>query len=957
MPRAIIVNASIVELYWREPELTNGVLKAFRLYRSTGGRQYVTATETEPDTFNYTDTDLMLSTQYSYIVEAVSGAGGTNSTPVSFTMPQMTPEGIEAPNVTVLDATQLHIKWDPPSHMDRPVDQYHVLLNAGTATETDHGIGLHTEMLAVSLLPYTVYVVRIQACYEGISNGCGTGPATTVRTFESAPKGQQPPTLLAKGPSRVDISWLPPVRANGVITKYWIHRRRSGDTDEGILINFVSGDILQFSNIGPDLTAYTSYDYKVTAVNSKGEADSAWTGVQTLEAPPEVIYAVTVFAIGAHSLYLSWKAPVKANGVILMYKVQYQAVSTDPTMISPVRSVRVTSDVRDTSISGLQPYTAYEVRIVAVNIAGSVTSSWTRTTTAEAAPALIQPFKVEKLVKGTSVILTWAPPTSPNGLITNYLVYEVGTVNSLYQGLNREFEMRRLAPYTRYSVLLEVCTSGGCARSREQSFYTAAIAPEDQPAPLMGETTATRVVIKWTAPVNPNGLMLFYEVLRRSDTVRRKRELSQPTVVYRTDNTDADDYTYTDSELRPYTNYQYMVRGTNAKGSSESEWQSVQTDEAAPEFVDSPIVSQVAGAYDKLKVEWMEPSTANGVIQSYQLQRNETTPWSFSATDIKEYVDTGLVAYEYYSYVITVCTGGGCTTSAATVARTGESAPHFMAAPIVTTISSSALSAAWTKPQVTNGLIRIYHLKVDNNTVYSGAGFKYTVSNLVPYQAYSFAVTACTFGGCTSSTSVIGRPDEATPATMLPPTLRLTTSNSIVVTWKAPLQPNGIVMLYELRRDGTLVSTSMTPTTYTDVSVTAGQTYTYRVMVYNGRGSIESPPASVTTSSSAPVNLAPPSLEAVSSTSIRATWTPPSSPNGKIYNYTLHMDNDVIFSRLQLTTLISYLSHWTLYTFNVQACTSSGCVTSDAAQVLYYIIIKHSLIVQCISLRGVSLQK
>ena len=932
MPRAVIVNTSVLELYWREPDRLNGLLHVYRLYRSTADRPYVIATETTSDTFNHTDTNLMGSTRYSYVIEAVSGAGGTNSTPVMITMPQQTPEGISAPNVTVLGPTQLLVEWESPSQPGGQIDQYHVLLNAGTAVEMDRGIGQDLDLLVDQLVPYTVYVVRIQACSKGVANGCGTGPGTTVRTFEALPAGQQPPSLIAKGPSRVDISWHPPVHANGMIVKYWIYRRLSGETDEGILINVVPGDTLHFSNVGPDLTAYTSYEYKVTAINSKGETVSAWAGVRTLEAAPEVIYAPTVTVTGAYSFSLSWKAPLKTNGVIQIYKIQFEAVTKDPTSKSSVRSVRVAGSVRTTSVSGLQPYTAYQVRVVAVNNAGNVTSGWTRTTTAEAAPSYLQPFTVEKLAKGTSVILRWDPPSARNGLITNYLIYEIDTVNPLYQGLNRGFEMRRLMPYTQYSVLQEACTNGGCARSKNQSFYTAEVAPANQPAPRIAETTSTQAVIHWTAPINPNGRMSLYEVLRRSESRRRKRQLSQPIVVYRTDKTDSDEYTYIDNNLKPYTNYQYKIRGTNSEGSSESVWQSVETDQAAPDGVDPPLVSQVAGAYDQLKIEWMEPTTPNGVIQSYQLQRNKMS-WSFSVTHTKVYVDTGLVAYTDYSYVITVCTAGGCTGSAATVARTGETAPHFMAAPTVTTLNSSAIAVAWTKPQVTNGMIRIYHLKVDNNSVYSGVGYTYTVSNLVPYQAYSFAMTACTFGGCTISKSVIGRPDEATPAEMLPPTLQLTRSNIIEVSWKVPLKPNGIVIQYELRRDGTQIFTTITAHTYTDFDVMAGQLYTYRVTAYNSKGSVESPAARIRTSASAPVDLAPPSLQAVSSTSVRATWTVPTNPNGKIYNYTLYVDNVVVFSRLQLTTLVNGLKHWTLYSFRVQACTSSGCVTSDSAQI------------------------
>ena len=38
----------------------------------------------------------------------------------------------------------------------------------------------------------------------------------------------------------------------------------------------------------------------------------------------------------------------------------------------------------------------------------------------------------------------------------------------------------------------------------------------------------------------------------------------------------------------------------------------------------------LGSSYDKILITWQEPITPNGVIQSYQLSRNNTTPWSFT---------------------------------------------------------------------------------------------------------------------------------------------------------------------------------------------------------------------------------------------------------------------------------------------------------------------------------------
>lgn len=49
-------------------------------------------------------------------------------------------------------------------------------------------------------------------------------------------------------------------------------------------------------------------------------------------------------------------------------------------------------------------------------------------------------------------------------------------------------------------------------------------------------------------------------------------------------------YIDTDSRIKPYTEYQYMVISGNRAGKAESFWQTVLTKESAPEFMLPPTV-------------------------------------------------------------------------------------------------------------------------------------------------------------------------------------------------------------------------------------------------------------------------------------------------------------------------------------------------------------------------------
>ena len=882
------------------------------------------------------DNSVQPSVTYNYKLEVRTGGGVTNSTAGSVKMPVQTPVGIPAPTVLQPAGPRaIYVEWDFPTTPNGAIDQYVLVLNGGTTNEIFQPQGQTSSATITNLKPYTVYDVRIQACLQGVPDGCGTGPGREVRTLEAAPEGQYQPRLIARGPSAVEVMWDSPAEPNGIIYQYRIHRRLLGITNNGLLINVVDGETFIFTDAGPELKSYTEYEYRVTAVNRQGDTTSNWVKVRTLEAAPQVMDVPTITAIDAFSLSVKWEPPLSTNGIITYYQVEYRKASNDPTVQFPIYTATVPNSVTETSVSGLRPYSQYEIRIKAVNAAGEVASEWVKANTAQAAPSNVDLFEVEKISDGLSVILRWDEPGQPNGILTNYYIYEQGSTNSIYQGLNREFEFRRLQPYTEYSVQLEACTMGGCSKSEMQKIRTAEILPENQPPPSIGISNATHVTLRWTAPVDPYGKILRYKVIRRTAPRVVKRDTtsySPETIVYETDDTDMNEYQYTDSGLQPYTRYEYKIKATNSKGSVESPWQVVQTAQSAPEGLTSPMVSHVAGEFGQIKITWNEPVKMNGLLQSYQMQRNNTIPWSFAPEDHRTYTDTGLLAYTYYSYRITACTAGGCTTSPATVIRTQETAPYFVNPPQLTSKSATSIEVSWLPPQITNGQIREYRLKVDDNTRYIGLDTKYLVDNLTPYFAYTFVLTACTYGGCQDSSSVQGRPEEAPPTGMKTPELRVTSSTSIEVTWNAPEYPNGIITSYEVRRDGTLVYT--TPNLmYTDYEVEPGKQYSYRVTAYNSQGSTVSPAAVATTYSSSPSGMEAPVAEPVSSTSIKAQWQAPLRPNGDIHNYTLYVDSDVVYSSRGLSTTVQGLEFWTEYSVRVEACTANGCAISNPTKV------------------------
>ena len=935
-PRVIINSATSCNIYWNAPLKPNGQVIFYALLRS---QQSFAIHVFLGEDFHAFDNNLTPGASYSYFLIAGTKAGNTSSNATSVTMPDNTPANIPAPhNVTVLSSTSVYVEWNPPPPESGVIDQFRVLLNAGRLTQIDKGVGLDTSATIDSLLPFTLYEVRIQACLQGVPNGCGTGPGVIVQTFEAPPTDLEAPVAIATGPDVVDISWTEPKHPNGIIVQYLVYYREYG-SDVQLLINRLNGETFFIRHAGTELTPYTEYEYKVVAGNSKGDVSSPWTQVRTHAAPPKSLPQPLVTVMGAFSINLKWVLPAKPNGIIRIYKIFYGQKDVDPTISDNTHVIVVPGLYTSTIISGLKPYSEYQLQLEAFNDVGSIASVWTTFKMGESSPSGLGMFDIEKIASGTSVILRWGSPAYPNGIITTYRIFEQGSSVAVFQGLNREFELRRLEPYTEYSVQLEACTTAGCTRSFSQKFMTAEVVPSSLPSPVIGETTDTTVVITWVPPLESNGKITMYEVLRRTKTRIQKRSLSDPVVVYRTTVTDAQTYSYTDTNLMPFTEYQYSVVASNSQGSTQSPWQSAFTSQAPPAGVQPSNVFYVTDVVDSLRITWAPPDQANGILQSYQLKRNDSVPWSFAPGDVMQFVDTGLTAYTLYSYTITICSGGGCTTSDPTVIRTKETSPFKVNPPTIFAVNSTAIQVTWLEPFITTGVISAYQLHMNDVIIYEGLNMEYTAVNLLPFTEYRFKLTACTKGGCTDSGEVVGKPEDDKPRNMRSPILKVMSSRSIEITWLPPVYPNGIISSYDVQRDGKLIYTESISisgslrTAYTDYNLDPGTEYAYVVVARNRKGSVESPTAIARTFASSPSGLDPPKVAPLSATSLQVTWSPPANPNGVIKNYTLFRDGDMVYSGgpTQMNYIVPGLQFWTEYSFRIQACTERGCELSVSA--------------------------
>ncbi|MDH4055278.1 MAG: fibronectin type III domain-containing protein, partial [Gammaproteobacteria bacterium] len=169
-----------------------------------------------------------------------------------------------------------------------------------------------------------------------------------------------------------------------------------------------------------------------------------------------------------------------------------------------------------------------------------------------------------------------------------------------------------------------------------------------------------------------------------------------------------------------------------------------------------------------------------------------------------------------------------------------------------TALSTSRISLTWS-PSVDNVAVAGYEIRRDGTLVTTVTGTSYTDTGLAPNTGYAYTVAASDAAGNVSAESAPVAVNTLASADTDPPTVpgnlagTALSSSRISLTW-SPSVDNVAVAGYEIRRDGTLVTT-VTGTSYTDTGLSPNTNYTYDVQAIDDAGnrSGSSPQISVMT--------------------------------------------------------------------------------------------------------------
>ena len=777
-----------------------------------------------------------------------------------------------------------------------------------------------------NLEPYTGYEYYLVVFN---TEGNLSSAHSSNKTLMDAPEGLVPPTVIVRSARSIEILFTPPTKRNGIISEYKLTR---GNVNSTIRTLVYRG--LELFYLDSSVSPITGYFY-ILEVCTNLCSNITSKGIYTRESSPENVYPPILKALSAYSIQIRWQKPGRPNGVITGYNISRVNNSGDIVMQWPGYNM-----VHIDNSSDLRPYTNYTYIITACTKVGCSDGPRGFVTTLEAAPETVH--KPELQVRSSKEIeINWKEPTVPNGEIIWYTLYRdnISICNTSREcqfsspstGKYR-YSDKGLKPHTIYGYIIEASTRAGPTKSDVTRGQTPQDSPELIPSPALTPLTSASILVTWTPPGNPNGVITSYTVIQ--DTV-----IEHPAGV---------GLKYTVSELRPFTYYNFQIKACTKVGCGIGNRSMARTLEAAPSGQPAPSLVALSG--EVVMVKWRGPRTPNGIILSYEVERRFASStynvvFQTSKPFIWQLLDSRLLPYRNYSYRIRAINSAGSVRSAWATVRTGEGAPGGVYPPIIHVLNSTAVAASWKEPREPNGIITLYELYTRNigssrnKILVASSSFpekNVTVSGLNPNTDYEFQLAVSTVEGTGYSGWKLAETLEAPPLGLRPLTAsKDSDGKGLKFSWQEPAQPNGVITDYIVYSNG-VKEYSGTKRQFHLPGLTPFTSYTFQLEACTSAGCTKGSIQVITTAEIPPDLLQAPEFTTVNSTHITLKWQPPARPNGIIVLYQVFRTDtrSAVYNTSDINTTLytdSQMQPYTKYGYKIRAINSAGGTDSRVA--------------------------
>ncbi|OWK63035.1 Phosphatidylinositol phosphatase PTPRQ [Lonchura striata] len=733
------------------------------------------------------------------------------------------------------------------------------------------------EVLLTSLNPGTTYEIMVAA-----ENSAGIGVFSDPFLFQTAESGKVVNlTVEALNSSAVNLIWFLPRQPNGKITSFKISVKhaRSGIVVKDVLVkveDLLSGRLPEcndksesflWSTTTPSTTFGKSTILSQTTVTPSTEAASRMSSV--------------------------WSEPISFV------------------------------------VTNLRPYTTYLFEVSAVTTeAGYIDSAIVRTP--ESVPEDPPQNFAKSNITAKSFSVMWDPPTIVTGKFS-YRVELYGPSGHVLDNSTKDlkFVFSNLVPFTTYSAYVSAETSAGVGPKTNLTVFT----PADE---SIGKGLMCISYIPVKTCLSDNEVAHICEWGEFQMTAEQFKDTSVLDL-------------YLIGSLEPY------AINENIKPSSPP-WNSVEADndlyEGSAEMFSS---IQTASPVIFTSVSGDNLPDINGATELHSALDNQYNI-NILAEELS-YVIKGLTPFTDYTVSVSAFTAVGEGPPSVLTVRTQEqvvffsdiciaepdSPPHNLE---LINVTATEINLRWLPPEQPNGLITHYEvLYSDSNNFFikNASSTSISLSEMKPYTLYNISVRAFTrlgYGNQSSfpllvrtsetdlnkyteytveisASTTMGEGIRSSPLHILtdedapssPPqalSVKQLLGVTVKLSWKPPLEPNGIILYYTVyvwnKMSKRSVNVTETSLEFTDLEYNYEYSAFLTASTRFGDGNIKSDTITFRTSEGGMLKLNifpapsdPPkdvTYRNLSSTSIMLFWTPPQKPNGNILYYSVYFKNN-----------------------------------------------------------------
>ncbi|MCU0274267.1 MAG: fibronectin type III domain-containing protein, partial [Acidimicrobiales bacterium] len=676
-------------LTWSAPTDTGGadLLDHAIEYRTAPAGAWTSfADDVSPGT-GATITGLANGTAYEVRVAAVNGVGASAWTAPVTATPRTVP-GAPGTPATAPNEGRVTLTWTAPSESGgAPVTDYvieHRTLPLGSWTVFADTVTTGTTVSVTGLVNGTAYELRVAAVNEAGAGAWSSIVSATPRTTASAP-GTPVATV---GNAQLQLGWTAPSSDGGAaITDYTVEYRAVGET---VWVELADGVNPTPGAVVSGLTNGTAYEARVAARNAAGAG--AWSPVVTATplAVPDAPTALTATP-GDGQMVLGWTAGADNGGAITDYLVEIRTGGGSWSTFADG-----TTATTGATVTGLTNGTTYELRVAAVNAAG--TGPWAGPVSTAPRTTPTAPTAVAATPDDAAIDLSWAVPASDGGAaVTDYQVRfrPIGNVTwtTVDDGTSTAttLTVSGLDNGTGYELEVRAVNAAGAGPWAGPATATPRTTP-GSPGALTATPDNGQVALGWSAPAADGGAAV-------TDYVIEYRTLPSgswtvfPDVV-------GTGTSATITGLVNGTGHAFRVSAVNAAGAGTP----AGPVDATPRTVaDAPGAPSVTPGDGELAVSWSAPAADGGAaITDYALEYR-TLPsgsWTAVADGVSAATDrtlTGLTtgtAYEVRVAAVNAAGTGAWSGAAAGTPRRSAGAPTGLSA----TPGNTIVVLAWTAP-------------------------------------------------------------------------------------------------------------------------------------------------------------------------------------------------------------------------------------------------------------------